>query len=399
MKITDFRVSGGPRGTRVSATLSWEDSDRADAELYFASPRLDAPALMQRPEPFLIAAYPLAMLHGERRVRIDGVVCPRVREGLIIVAQQWRTWFAGIGQPDVEAAGGLAPAPPRATSRAGMLLSGGVDSLAMLRRNRLEFEERHPGAIRRGIFVFGLNTFDFDDGQPVPERRAAWEAYGERLGAFVTERGVEFVPVETNIRALYPDFTSWTEVGWALGTISPGVALGGDLTELWLASNGLGLGPGHWSQHQFMPWVSSSGLDIRVGERAASRLEGTRLIAEWEGAGEVVRSCYWHRIPEEGRLNCGSCEKCVRTALALVALGREEAMPSFGAGSLTAASVDAIADSVGVDWLGHYEPLRPLLRSVGRTDLADAVDRLVQSVRSGAESGDGWLSRVFGRRS
>ena len=43
----------------------------------------------------------------------------------------------------------------------------------------------------------------------------------------------------------------------------------------------------------------------------------------------MLRSCFYGRIPPAGRINCGECEKCLRTMLALVALGKLDRAPTF----------------------------------------------------------------------
>jgi hypothetical protein len=77
-------------------------------------------------------------------------------------------------------------------------------------------------------------------------------------------------------------------------------------------------------------------------------------------------------LPADGRINCGRCEKCVRTLLGLLALGRLRKFPAF------------VEDDVRPRWLRHM-PLsgayklelpeqcaEPLAR-IGRRDLARAI--------------------------
>jgi len=400
MRIGGFDAVENEAGVGVSATLSWEDSDRPDDTLYFDSPRIRPAELIDRPEAFVLAAFPLALWFGERRVLVEGVVCPRLREGAALAVEQMIDWHPHLRPMTLEAGGGFVPSVPPTRRHAAVFLSGGIDSMSLFRRNRLEYPPEHPGSIRTAFFVFGLNTFDFERGAIVPERRAAAARYAERLGAFARSQGVEFVPVESNIRGLYPEFSDWKAVGWGLGTVAPGLAAAGGISDLWVASTGAGLDMGNRAQTSLAPWVSPAALDFRVGERVARRLEEIRLVSEWRGAGAVVSSCFLSEILEEPRINCGVCEKCVRTMLAIVALGKVSEMESFPSDTLTAALVDRVADSVDPEKARYYHGLPALLRDVGRPDLAAAVESLIQAVPPRpASSPPGFWGRVLRRPS
>ncbi len=398
MKIDGIETVESDAEVRVSALLRWEDSERPDQTLYFASPRIRASELAERPEAFVLAAFPLALWHGERRVRVEGVLCPRLREGAALATEQLIHWHPHLRPMAIEAVDGLVPSEPPAPRHAAMLLSGGIDSMSLLRRNRLEYPAKHAGSIRTAFFVFGLNSFDFEASSAVPERRAAMAGYGDRLGKFARAQGVDFVAVETNIRGLYPDFEAWGAVGWGMATVASALAVAGGVSDLWVASNGQGLDVRPRTAHlNLVPWVSPAALDFRVGERVATRLEETRLVAEWHGAGAVVRSCLWREIPDEPRINCGMCEKCVRTMLTLVALGRPQAMESFPSETISAALVERVAESVTLDTVSYYRPLPGLLRDVGRDDLAPAVESLIQGVPVDPLPSPGFWGRVFRR--
>src|SRR5262249_36754808 len=94
-------------------------------------------------EAFLVALYPLAVLHGEKRIKVADAVCPMLVEGLRTVRLWWETWEGlPIREPRIEATASrvvLARAP-----KAVALLSGGVDSLHLLQSNRASYR---PGDV------------------------------------------------------------------------------------------------------------------------------------------------------------------------------------------------------------------------------------------------------------
>jgi hypothetical protein len=122
------------------------------------------------------------MIFGERRLSVEGSLCPVLHDGVLTVLTQLREWFDKSRViPAIEATHGFEARRCREPGRAGQFFSGGVDTLAMLRRNRLMYPADHPRSIRDGLYVFGWHPFDFEGGQLSCERFAAWEQNFERL--------------------------------------------------------------------------------------------------------------------------------------------------------------------------------------------------------------------------
>jgi hypothetical protein len=66
------------------------------------------------------------------------------------------------------------------------------------------------------------------------------------------------------------------------------------------------------------PEYSSYGMRIRHRDYEMSRLEKIKIVSQWDIAFQNFRVCLAN-VPD--RLNCGKCEKCVRTMTELTALG------------------------------------------------------------------------------
>ena len=93
MRVTDFRSTRDGESARVSATITWEDCDRPRREIYIETHARFADDLKPDPNAFLLAAILPAMLHDERRILIEGSVCPCLRDGLLPAMQQLREWY------------------------------------------------------------------------------------------------------------------------------------------------------------------------------------------------------------------------------------------------------------------------------------------------------------------
>jgi hypothetical protein len=92
-----------------------------------------------------------------------------------------------------------------------------------------------------------------------------------------------------------------------------------------------------------------------------------------------LRVCNKTDVYRPGQLNCGTCEKCVRTMLALVAAGAFANAPVFVQRELTPALIE------GLYWArdakSWYEELIAPLAAVGRADLSRAVQRRLSRAR------------------
>ena len=124
-----------------------------------------------------MALLPLAVWMRERRVRIEGKVCCRLRDGLRAAMRSVHSLVRPLPTPRIEPTHGFAPTVPRVEPRASCFLSGGVDALSLLRSNRLDYPADHPSSIRDCILLFGLNSYDADASGPRPERLAVFEEH------------------------------------------------------------------------------------------------------------------------------------------------------------------------------------------------------------------------------
>jgi len=392
MRLSDLEAGEVGGWHRRSALVSWEDSALPPRRLWYEVRPGDAALLATGWEAFVVAAYPLALAFSESRLMVPGSLCPRTFDGLLAYGRVLRA-EEGLG-PAIELTGGRIPPTPARNAPAACLLSGGVDSLAMLRENLLEYEPDHPGRIRLGVYVFGLNSFDIQDHRPVREREAAYQAMLERLEQFGEAMGLSVLPVRTNVRHLYPDFETWGRAGWTAGTVSAGLILQPALRELWLASNGIAPDPRpRLAQHFNVNLLSSAAVPVHLGQRHVSRFHKTRIVADWPEAHGVLTTCVWYRLPPEGRLNCGKCEKCVRTMLALLAHQRLHLVDAFPRDDLAPADLAVLEDPSTV-LPEHYEVCIAPLRAQARHDLADELERIVAAKHRNARRGGALGSRL-----
>jgi hypothetical protein len=390
-EVTRLTANGS---TRLSARLVWEDGERAADTLWYEWPASFESDVAPSTAALAVAALPLAMVNGERRVRAAEPVCALLREHLNDVAQLFATWYPELSAPriDVEA---LRGATDPSAGVAAICLSGGVDSLAALVDNHTALHTGHRERIRAGIYVAGLNTHDFVDAERVPARFARHEAYVRQLGAYCHVAGLQLVPVATNIRSLYADWPTWERAGPAAALSAIGHAMP-RVRALTIASAGNGVAVSRSGTEPLLdPLYSSYALSIRTAHAGVSRVDKVRMIAAQPAALSVLRVCLAHELPAEGTINCGRCEKCLRTMLALEACGVLEHTPTFPVRQIAPAMLEAL--DIGLARRAvHYRRVLEALRERGRDDLARVLERrLAEFERREPVAAKSFLHRLF----
>ena len=116
------------------------------------------------------------------------------------------------------------------------------------------------------------------------------------------------------------------------------------------------------------------------GERF-SRFDKVRVVSNWAAGLANMRVCT--QSPEDS-LNCGRCEKCLRTELALVALGKLGDCPAFPLDDVDPEQVSGL-QILDEHPLSYYAELLPALQARGRGDLAQAIEQLIASYRPWSE--------------
>jgi hypothetical protein len=192
------------------------------------------------------------------------------------------------------------------------------------------------------------------------------------LAPIAQDAQINLIPISTNIRHLDDSVTLWMYEfhGAALAAVAhvlcrriKRVCIAGTMDVPFLEP---------WGSHPALdPNYSTVDLQVAHDGLTLSRLDKVKLIAEWEIALSNIRVCT--RNPKQG-LNCGSCEKCLRTMLELVACGKLAQTAAFPASDVTADQVLSTAIEVDFPTAWYQELIAPLTVQ-GRLDLVDAIQK------------------------
>jgi len=374
MKIENLNTSFRNGRQRISSKIIWEDSDLKSQEVYFETDEQFSEDLTCSPHPFLISSLVPAFHAGEKRIAIKEAVCPELKVGLETAIKLIHQWYYTAKRSDfkVEAKIEKFPACTQRRDRAGFFFSGGVDSLATLRANRLNIPLGHPGSIKDGILVYGLEVTSPDSFSYV--RTAMQE--------IAANAGITLVPIYTNVRELNEDWDFW-QYQWE-GSVFSAIAhsLTKRLGAVYIASTHDIPSLVPYGTHPLLdPLFSSCALKILHDGIGLSRLERTYLIADWEIVLNNLRVCNRSELYESNKLNCGRCEKCIRTMLELIAVGGLDKTKVFPVKDLSS------EDVLSIKWIRpasrpYYQEMIKPLREGGRSDLADAIERKLSSIIS-----------------
>jgi len=259
-----------------------------------------------------IAAGLLPCMKLRANMQVDAPVSPRFLAGIASIQQVIRSWKPGYAQVTVT---GVQPqvAPQPQAQRVGVFFSTGVDSFYSLLR--------HCDEITDLIYLGGFDTTVGD--------WSGYQATAERARRVAEHYGKGFIQIDTNIRQMIERYAFWGLAhGAAMASI--GHLLSQHFRRLYIAASLDLPNQIHWGTHpQLDPCWSSETLEFIHDGSDTRRIDKVERLAQEDIALQTLRVCVY---PPGEKLNCGRCEKCVRTMIALRAVNALERCPTFAAG-------------------------------------------------------------------
>ncbi|NNE05811.1 MAG: hypothetical protein HKN15_08835 [Xanthomonadales bacterium] len=332
MKIFAPRITEANGRTTASARIEISTPGlEYPQELYFSTRSTGSPMLSDKADAFVTAALPVAMRLGEP-LDVEGPVSLRLAHGLGAYQDILTTWWpkryrrVGIQFETLEAR--QSDARP---SGVGCCFSGGLDSfqaVADLRMPAVRFPEYQ---ITHALMINGFDQIMDLDHQGTSQKM--YDAYQPALAQW----GVDLMMIDTNLKLLklavmtrgqlsHSFGGSLTACAHALSPVFGRFCLSGHATYAHADLKPDGSHPvldHHLSTDQ-MQVIHSGG---RI-----SRTRKLEALADDPVVCANLRVCF--REPRfdaqtGAAINCGQCEKCVRTIVSLHIMGKPDSFTTF----------------------------------------------------------------------
>jgi hypothetical protein len=306
--------------------------------------------------PWPDALVPLVLLPAMRTgstAVIEGGVSPQLAAAVPMLQTLLAAWFPkALSKVDVEV---LPEATPGDAGKTACFFTAGLDSFAEVLRRREEIDEL--------VFVRGLDLEADAEGRE--------ESYRAVRGA-ATDLGLPLLEIETDLgEFLDPIVDSSQWGGAARATVA--LLLQHRYSRLLIAPDARGHDLLPWGSHPLLdPLWSTERLEFEPSGRGSTRSKHIARYGKSEILGRWLRVC--HR-PPAGEVNCGRCEKCLRTAVGLLAAGALEGCRTLP-GEIDPEWVAALelTDNLHLFW---EENLAALRASGAAPELEGVIERLL----------------------
>jgi hypothetical protein len=308
IEVGDIRRRALGSEIELSAAVAGTSDGGQERRLWFRFPaELDA-WLTDTSEPFVAALLPSAMLMN-KRLCVDGSVSPLFRSGCEQIMDLYHAWDSRLRRIDFEVS--RSTAALQAAVANGCFFTCGVDSFYTVLKNL----ERQQGdsRITHLFFVRGHGDCSLANDVLFENLRATLKKVSSALN-------LALVTPATNVSSYIPaPAAAWD---WAASSslAAVGLCLAQGLRRMYIPAGDTYSTLSRWGSHPLIdPLWSTEGLEFRHDGCEAFRSQKLDwYVARSRVALESLRVCGYELT---GKQNCGGCEKCMRTMIALAALG------------------------------------------------------------------------------
>jgi hypothetical protein len=367
MRVSPSTDISSPIGTdriRLRANVTYDTPSYPEEEFWIDAPASHAASATQSGNPWLIFLLPLASRLNEK-LRVDLPVDPLLLEGAGELLRAWKCWHSYINVVPIEAPlrEATIPLPNRGVMS---FFSGGVDSFftALWRDKPTAFAE----PVTELVSVWGLD---------IPVSKAdEIEIARKSLSLAAAQMGKPLVEVWTNARETSLKTMDWFDVfGSVLAAV--GLTMESRYRRIMIPSPNSYSGQVPCGSHAATDTHFST-LWTRFSHDGAGfgRTEKLRFISGFEVPAEHLRVC-WEKGAAE---NCGVCSKCIRTRVALEALGVRQRFKAFAQMPVEVGALRALM----VDKEIELEYLREILKQTSGTASCEFHDALADCIERGS---------------
>ncbi len=366
MLVTNIRSDAppsSPNRVRLSADLRYADRPGESETLWFEVPEDLGERVATSGNAWLAAMLPLASKLGEA-LHIDGPIDSVLLEGARELMEWWQYWFPEMSVVPIQRASVLAQAG--APSRTAQFFSGGVDSFFTVLRHA---DTADPVQVDDLLVGWGFDIPLSDSG--------AFDRVSTSLASIAAGLGKRLVTFSTNIRETRFGCLPWGVIGHGSAMAAVALLLESVYRRVLIPSTDGYRETGPWGSHATVDhFFSSSTMRVIHDGAAFSRFQKVALVATSPVAMSALRVC-WRSQSDS---NCGACEKCLRTMIALELCGVLDKASTFAHVRLDLDRVVRVhcPHTAQGSLQLYYLEMRDEARRRGRKALAKAISRALR---------------------
>lgn len=326
MLIYQLQLHSGETYCQLQAHVQVEALGGLDFTLWYRFSKNLAPYLSSDcGDPFVAAMLLTAMATGEV-LEIDAAVSPQLLHSITQIQQIYCSWNEGLKKVNILPKKRYVP-PQAKLHNTGSFFSGGIDSFYTLIKNHNTSQQTGctKDKINQLILIRGFDI-------PITENYdSLFDEALERTKLVAGKTGTEVTWCSSNFREFSDLFADWRKLSHGAFLASVGLALQGFFQKLYIASTytyadlfPLGSNP------LIDPLWSIESLTFVHDGCEAKRLQKISYISRFPVALQNLRVCYQTGMGNNSKqLNCGRCEKCLRTMIGLHVCGVLQQTPVF----------------------------------------------------------------------
>ncbi|MFA7169669.1 MAG: hypothetical protein WC178_02340 [Candidatus Paceibacterota bacterium] len=309
MKISNIQLK--EEGESVLLTADCKIRHIGTDEIYFKFEKKYRDFISPDASAFAVALLIPSMKMGQDLI-IEGAVSERLYQGMHEIMKIMLSWNLGLKSISIFAQ--EIKKDSYEPERKASFFSGGVDSFYTYLKHLETVDEKIDYFILANGFDISLKN---------PE---LWRLACQTVEEVAKSEEIEIIKVESNIRDFIEPVEIWDYThGGCLAAL--GLALRKELKDVFIPSS-LAVG-------QLLPWGSHPKLDSLWSTETLSfyhdgaetkRVDKVKFIAQNPLTLRNLRVCYRN---EDGKFNCGVCDKCLRTMVNLRVAGALDKSETF----------------------------------------------------------------------
>lgn len=288
--------------------------------MWFTFPESYEPWISDRGDGFL-ACILVSAMYFQEKVEICPTVSPRMAYNLDEVMYIIHHRSGGKLSPtEIKYHNFSKQAPEKAADGVGMTFSGGVDSFFTLWSNLPQNQPFQDARLTHGVFIQGIFDLNF-------HHQTYYNHWLKIYSQLFKENHLQLLQFRTNAGHFSHPWVDWVYevIPFLVGT---SMILSKLFKRFYVASSS------ERPREQInygtptTQLLSTETLDIFYHGLQMNRLEKITAISEWDQARKHLRVCGDHKR-DITLINCGKCEKCLRSIIALNILDLNHQFPSL----------------------------------------------------------------------